>query len=250
MAATAEWVPRTAAALTLGVAGGCAVCALARPPPPPPQPQPEPEQDLAATSAAPVLASQPLPPHDPWSDESDGDEPPELEPTPSGEKPSCVHDGPFVVGVAVQRDRSRLKEFATHGRRNGWFGTVVLLAPPAGSGLTQELLVLAAQAWLAPDSGAFLKQLCEFLADEAQAYLSVEHSALVSVTPLPPYQEDSAEEEAPVVGRLGLSVDGTHAAAVMKSVPLLEELLQRFVEGQSVALFDQEAAGDKLCSGS
>ena len=68
-----------------------------------------PPADAAATAA------------DLWSDESD-EETQSLVHLPSSSSPPVVSDGPFTVGVAVQCDRTRLREFAHHGRRNGWFG--------------------------------------------------------------------------------------------------------------------------------
>eukprot|EP01043_Picozoa_sp_COSAG02_P071435 COSAG02_NODE_13054_length_1452_cov_1.325203_1_plen_328_part_10 len=151
---------------------------------------------------------------DPWTDESD-EEPPSLVQLPSGNKPPVVSDGPFTVGVAVQCDRSRLQEFATHGRRNGWFGLVVLLAPPGGG--AQELLVLAAQKWQTPDSTEFLAALCSFLQDEGAAFFSAERSAVVQVSPLPPFCMNSAEgtSEDFVVGRLGLTIETPLTASMV-----------------------------------
>ncbi len=189
---------------------------------------------------------------DPWSDESD-EETQSLVQLPSGCSPPVVCDGPFTVGVAVQRDRTRLREFATHGRRNGWFGVVVLLAPPSGG--AQELLVLTGQKWQTPDSEDFLAALCSFLQDEGATFFSAERNAVVQVSPLPPFCEDSVThtgDEGFVVGRLGLTIEtpltasmvDVDATDVLNSTTTLQEVLQRFLEAQSIALFEAEAAGN------
>jgi hypothetical protein len=129
---------------------------------------------------------------------------------------------------------------------------VVLLAPPDGG--AQELLVLAAQKWQTPDSTDFLAALCSFLQDEGAAFFSAERNAVVQVSPLPPFCADSAKgtSEDFVVGRLGLTIETPLTASmvdvgatdVLNSTATLHEVLQRFLEARSIALFEAEAAGN------
>jgi hypothetical protein len=240
--------PAWAVVLAAGTVGGCVVysrrSAILPEPEPEPEPQPEPEPEPEMRPAPPPRED------DPWSDESE-EEQPTLDPLPVDAMPSLISDGPFTIGIAVQRDRSRLREFTTHGRRSGWFGSVVLLAPESGGG--QELLVLAAQKWQAPDSSELLAALCSYLQDEGAAFLSVEQEATVHVSPLPPFSEDGVEEEH-VAGRLGLTVETPLTAStvdvatdvdVLTSTAVLVGLVQRFLEARSIALFETEAAASR-----